>query len=40
MKWLEGINGREPEQTPEDGAGQESLSCCSSWGRKELGTVQ
>ena len=39
MKWLDGINGHELKQTLEDGEGQQSLSCCSSWGRKELGTA-
>ena len=36
MKWLDGINGCELGQTLEDGEGQETLSCCSSWGHKEL----
>ena len=30
MKWLDGINGHESEQTPGDGEGQGSLVCCSS----------
>ena len=46
MKWLDGItysmvgwhhllNGHEFEQTPGDSEKQESLACCSAWGRKE-----
>ena len=27
------LNGRESEQVPGDGEGQESLSCCSPWGQ-------
>ena len=34
--WHHQLNGHEFEQTPEDGGGQGSLVCCSSWGRKEL----
>ena len=30
------LNGHDFEQTPGDSEGQGSLSCCSSWGRKEL----
>ena len=40
--WLEGImdfNGHEFEQTQGDSEGQESLTGCSSWGHKELGTT-
>ena len=33
------LNGCEFEQTPGDGEGQESLACCSPWGRKELDTT-
>ena len=36
MKWLDGITTQwthEFEQTPEDGEGQGSLVCCSSWSR-------
>ena len=29
------VNGHEFEQAPGDGEGQESLACCSPWGRKE-----
>ena len=37
MRWLDGITNlmNEFEQCPEDSEGQESLACCSSWGRKE-----
>ena len=28
------LNGHEFEQTPEDSEGQESLACCSPWGRR------
>ena len=33
--WHYRLNGREFEQAPGDGEGQESLACCSPWGRKE-----
>ena len=33
--WHHRINGLEFEQAPEDGKGQGSLACCSSWGHKE-----
>ena len=33
--WYRWLNGHEFEQTPEDGEGQGSLTCCSSWGYKE-----
>ena len=36
MRWLDGINEHEFEQTPGDGEGQGSLVCCSPWGHKEL----
>ena len=36
VEWLYQLNGHEFEQTPEDGEGQGSLACCSSWGGKEL----
>jgi len=35
MRWLDGNNGPEFEQTPGDGEGQGSLACCSPWGHKE-----
>ena len=34
--WHHWFNGREFEQTPEDGEGQGSLACYSPWGCKEL----
>ena len=34
--WHHQINGHEFEQTRRDSKGQESLACCSPWGRKEL----
>ena len=39
MRWLDGINGYEFEQTPGDRQGQGSLECCSPWGRKESDTT-
>ena len=33
------LNGHEFEQTLGDGEGQESLVCCSPWGRKESDTT-
>ena len=33
--WHHQLNGHEFEQTQGDGEGQESLACCSPWGRKE-----
>ena len=33
--WHHRLNGHEFEQAPGDGDGQESLMCCSPWGRKE-----
>ena len=33
--WYHLLNGHEFEQAPGDGEGQESLVCCSPWGRKE-----
>ena len=33
------LNGHEFEQALGDGEGQGSLTCCSSWGRKELDTT-
>ena len=32
--WHHRLNGHAFEQSPEDGEGQESLACCSPWGRK------
>ena len=34
------FNGREFDQAPGDGEGQESLMCCSPRGRKELDTTE
>ena len=34
------FNGHEFEQTPGDSEGQESLVCCSPWGRKEFITTE
>ena len=33
--WHHQLNAHEFEQAPGDGEGQESLACCSPWGRKE-----
>ena len=33
--WRHRLNGQEFEQAPGVGDGQESLACCSPWGRKE-----
>ena len=38
--WHHQLNGHEFEQAPGDGEGQESLTCCSPWGRKELETTE
>ena len=41
--WHHQLNGHEFEQTPEDGEGQGSLTCCSPWGRRvayDLATEQ
>ena len=38
--WHHRLNGRESDQTLEDGEGQERLACCSPWGRKELDTTK
>ena len=37
--WHHWLNGRESEWTPGAGDGQESLVCCSLWGRKESDTT-
>jgi len=34
--WHYLLHGHESEQAPGVGDGQESLECCSPWGRKEL----
>ena len=38
--WHHGLNGRESERTPGVGDGQGGLTCCDSWGRKELDTTE
>ena len=38
--WHHKLNGHEFEQAPGDGEGQESLVCCTPWGRKELDTTE
>ena len=38
--WHHWLNAREFEQAPGVGDGQESLACCSPWGRKELDTSE
>ena len=38
--WHHGLNGDEFEQAPGDGEGQGSLACYSSWGCRELNTIQ
>ena len=40
MRWLDGINGHEFEQTSGDGEGQGSLVCCSPWGCRESDTTE
>ena len=41
MRWLDGItNGHEFEWTPGVGDGQGGLTCCNSWGCKELDTTE
>ena len=38
ISWMASpINGHESEQTPGDGEGQGSLSCCSPWGSQTVG---
>ena len=38
--WYHQLDGHEFEQAPGVGDGQESLACCSPWGRKELDTTE
>ena len=38
--WHHHHNGHEFAQTPEDGEGQGSLTCCSPWDHKESDTTQ
>ena len=39
VRWHHPFTGHELWQSPGDGEGQGSLSCCSPWGRKELDTT-
>ena len=38
--WHHRLDGREFQQAPGVGDGQESLECCSPWGCKELGMAE
>ena len=38
--WHHQLDGREFEQAPGVGDGQESLECCTSWGHKESYTTE
>ena len=38
--WHHWLDGHEFEQAPGVGDGQESLACCSPWGRKESDTTE
>ena len=38
--WHHRLDEHELEQAPGVEDGQESLACCSPWGRKELGTTE
>ena len=38
--WHHQLSGHEFEQALADGEGQESLVCCSPWGRKELDMIE
>ena len=38
--WHHRLNGHEFEQAPRDGEGLGSLTSCSPWGCKELGTTE
>ena len=40
VEWHHWLNAHESEQSPGDSEGQGSLSCCSSWGHKELDTTE
>ena len=40
VRWHHQLNGHELEQAPEDSEGQRSLVCFSSWGHKEMDTIQ
>ena len=38
--WHHQLNGREFEQVPGDGEGQEGLACCSLWSLEESDTTE
>ena len=38
--WHHQLNGHGFEQALGDGEGQETLTCCSPWGRRELDTTE
>ena len=38
--WYHPLSGHKFELTPGDGEGQETLTCSSLWGRKELNTIE
>ena len=38
--WHHRLSGREFEQTPGGSEGQETLVCCSPWGRRESDTTE
>ena len=40
IEWHHQLNGHEFEQTPGDSEGLGSLVCCSTWGHKELDTIE
>ena len=40
VRWHHRLDGHDFEQAPGAGDGQESLVCCSSWGRKESDTTE
>ena len=40
VRWHHQLNGHEFEQALGVGDGQESLACCSPWGRKELDEIE
>ena len=40
FRWHHQVNGHEFEQIPGDSEGQGSLSCCSTWGHKELDVTE
>ena len=40
VRYHQRLKGHEFEQAPGDGEGQESLACCSPWGRIESDTTE